>query len=99
MEGKRRMTRPKKESRIKKLLEMPREITTNEPKITIVSFQEMLIENYKGVLEYENYYVRVNTYIGIMNINGFNLNLNQISSDDLIITGRITSIEIEEQEE
>lgn len=99
MERKRRMTSPKKESRIKKLLEMPREITTNEPKITIVSFQEMLIENYKGVLEYENYYVRVNTYIGIMNINGFNLNLNQISSDDLIITGRITSIEIEEQEE
>ena len=93
------MTSPKKESRIKKLLEMPREITTNESKITIVSFQEMLIENYKGVLEYENYYVRVNTYIGIMNINGFNLNLNQISSDDLIITGRITSIEIEEQEE
>lgn len=93
------MTSPKKESRIKKLLEMPREITTNEPKITIVSFQEMLIENYKGVLEYENYYVRVNTYIGIMNINGFNLNLNQISSDDLIITGRITGIEIEEQEE
>ena len=93
------MTSPKKESRINKLLEMPREITTNEPKITIVSFQEMLIENYKGVLEYENYYVRVNTYIGIMNINGFNLNLNQISSDDLIITGRITGIEIEEQEE
>lgn len=93
------MPKYKKESKIKSLLEMPRELTTNEPKITIVSFNEMLIENYKGVLEYEDYFARVNTHMGIININGFGLNLNQISSDDIIITGKITSIEIEEQEE
>ena len=93
------MQKNKRESRIRKLLEMPRELTTNDPKITIVSFNEMLIENYKGVLEYEEYLVRVNTYMGVVNINGFNLNLNQISSEDIMITGKISSIEIEEQEE
>ena len=93
------MPKNKKENRIRNLLEMPRELVTKEPKITIISFKEMLIENYKGVLEYEDYFVRVNTYIGIININGFNLKLNQISSDDIIITGKISSIEIEELEE
>ena len=94
-----KLPKHKMENKIRNLLEIPRELTTNEPKITIVSFNEMLIENYKGVLEYEDYFARVNTYMGIININGFNLNLNQISSDDIIITGKITSIEIEEQEE
>ena len=94
-----KLPKHKMENKIRNLLEIPRELTTNEPKITIVSFNEMLIENYKGVLEYEDYFARVNTYMGIININGFNLNLNQISSDDIIITGEITSIEIEEQEE
>ena len=92
------MFKSKKEKETKRILEIPRELTSNEPKITIVSFNEMLIENYKGVLEYEEYFARINSCMGIINVNGFNLNLNQISSDDIIITGKITSIEIEEQE-
>lgn len=91
------MFKNKKETRIHNFLEIPRELTTEDPKITIVGFNEMLIENYKGVLEYEDYFVRINTHIGILDINGFNLNLNQISSDDIIITGKIASIQIEEQ--
>ena len=75
---------------------MPKEIISNIPKITIVGSNEMLIENYKGILEYEEFFVRVNTYIGIINVNGLNLNLNQITEDDMIITGKIDSIDIEE---
>ena len=91
------MFKPKKESKLKDILEMPREITSNDPKITIIGFNEMLIENYKGIIEYEEYAIRISTYIGVLNINGFNLNLNQISPDDIMITGKIASIEIEEQ--
>ena len=85
-----------KKQKIKKFLEMPKEIISNIPKITIVGSNEMLIENYKGILEYEEFFVRVNTYIGIINVNGLNLNLNQITEDDIIITGKIDSIDIEE---
>ena len=85
-----------KKQKIKNFLEMPKEIISNVPKITIVGSNEMLIENYKGILEYEEFFVRVNTYIGIINVNGLNLNLNQITEDDIIITGKIDSIDIEE---
>lgn len=81
--------------RIDKWLEMPEEIVSNNPKITIIGFNEMLIENYKGILEYEEIYIRINTYIGIININGFNLNLEQISGDDILVTGKIDSITLE----
>ena len=87
--------RYKKENKFNKLLEMPKEIYCNEPKITVTGFNELLIENYKSVLEYEEFYVRINTYIGIININGFNLVLNEMSEDDLLITGKIDGIDFE----
>ena len=33
-------------SRLDKVLEMPKEISSNEPKITILGFNQMLIENH-----------------------------------------------------
>ena len=64
--------------------------------MTIVGFERVLIENYRGILEYQDYFVRVNTHIGILNINGFNLNLEEMTTDDLLITGKIESIDFEE---
>ena len=80
---------------INKMLEMPKEVYTNEPKITIIGFNEMIIENYKGILEYEEYYVKVNTYIGILNINGVNLKLEKMTEDELKIIGKIERTELE----
>lgn len=81
--------------KIDKILEMPKEICSEEPKITITGFEEMLIENYKGILEYEDYFVRINTHIGIININGFNLKLEKMTEDDIKIIGKIESTDIE----
>ena len=89
------MKRKQKENKLESLLELPKEITTNQPKITIIGVEEMLIENYKGILEYENFYIRLATYIGIININGFNLKLNQMKEDTILVTGKIDSIDLE----
>ena len=82
-------------NRLNEMLDMPKEVVSNVPKLTITGFQEMLVENYKGILEYEDFFVRVNTYIGIMNINGFNLILEHMNDENIIIKGKIESIEIE----
>ena len=57
----------------------------------------MVIENYKGILEYQDFYIRINTHIGIININGFDLDLNEMTSDDLLIKGKIESIDFEKK--
>ena len=85
-------------SRISKFLEIPREVVSNIPKITIVGFEEILIENFKGILEYEDFFVRVCTSIGIININGFNLKLNQMTDDDIEVTGKIENIDFEKND-
>ena len=81
--------------RFNDILEIPKEIYTNIPNFIITGFEDMIIENYKGILEYEDYYVRVNTYIGIENIHGTNLRLEKMTEDNIKIIGKIESIEIE----
>jgi len=86
-------------NRINRMLEIPKETYTNEPKIIITGFNELIIENYKGILEYEDYYIKLSTYIGSININGLNLNLDKMTEDCLKITGKIESLDIERQVE
>ena len=81
--------------RIEKILEMPEEIYSNTPKLTITGFNEMVLENYKGILEYEEFFASISTHIGIVNINGYNINLEKMTNDDIKITGKIESIELE----
>ena len=89
------MKKKKKFSKLDRLLERPQEIYTDIPKITITGFNEMIIENFKGILEYEEYFVRVNTSLGIVNINGFELKLENMTNDDIKVNGKVESIEIE----
>ena len=89
------MKKKKRLNRVDKILEFPKEVYSNEPKIIISGFDELIIENFKGILEYEEFFVRINTYIGIININGYNLNLTNMTNEDIKVTGKIESIEIE----
>ena len=81
--------------KIDKFLEIPKEVYSNIPKIVITGFDELIVENFKGILEYEEFFVRISTYIGIISINGYNLNLENMSDDDIKVTGKIESLDIE----
>ncbi len=82
-------------SKIDRILEMPQEVYSDVPKITITGFNEVIIENYKGILEYEDYYIRINTSLGIVNINGYELKLENMTNDDIKVTGKVESMDIE----
>ena len=82
-------------SKFDKLFDIPEELSSDIAKITILGFNRMLIENYKAILEYQEFFIRISCYIGIININGFNLQLNEMTNDDLLIEGNIDSIDFE----
>ena len=83
--------------KVSKFLEIPREVLSNISKITVTGFDEILIENFKGILEYEDFFVRISTTIGNININGFNLKLNQMTDDDILVSGKIENIDFEKR--
>ncbi len=85
----------RKYNKIDKILELPQEVYSNIPKMIITGFDEIIIENFKGILEYEEFFVRINTHIGIVNINGYNLHLENMTNDDIKVIGKIESIDIE----
>ena len=88
----------KEYNRVSKFLEIPREVMYDVPKITITGFDEVLIENFKGILEYEDFFARISTSIGNININGFNLKLNQMTDDDILVTGKIENVDLENKD-
>ncbi len=88
-----------KKKRLDKILEIPEEVYSNTPKITITGFNEIILENYKGILEYEEFFASISTYIGVVNINGYNINLEKMTNDDIKITGKIESVELERTED
>ncbi len=88
-----------KKIKLDKILEMPEEVCSNTPKVTITGFNEVILENYKGILEYEEFFASISTYIGVINIKGYNINLEKMTNDDIKITGKIESVEIERTED
>lgn len=89
------MKKDKKINRLDKILEFPKEVYSNEAKIIINGFEELIIENFKGILEYEEFFIRINTYTGIIDINGYNLNLENMTNDNIKVSGKIESVEFE----
>ena len=51
-----------------------------------------------GILEYEEFFVRIKTHIGNVIINGFNMKLNQLNSEDIMVKGIISNINFEKGE-
>lgn len=76
-----------------KILEIPREVMTDLPLISMTGNEELTIESYKGVIEYSEERIRINTAKGIVKIDGRSMFLRQITDDDIQIIGTIIKIE------
>ena len=87
--------KPKKYSKFDSILEIPREVASSDVKITLNGFDEILIENYKNILEYQDILIKVNTFQGTITIYGFGLKLENLTDEDIIVKGKIDTIELE----
>lgn len=76
-----------------KVLELPKEALMNYPLVTLTGKEEAMIENYKGIIEYSEEKVRLNTSVGILRIEGKNLLLKQVTSENILVLGIILKIE------
>ena len=75
------------------VLELPKDVVMNIPRMTMVGFKDLLLENFKGIIEYEAEVIRINTNAGIIKVTGTNLIIKEITSDDLLISGNIESLQ------
>jgi len=79
---------------ISEALEIPIEIIMDLPRLTMVGKDEATILNHKGIIEYTQEVIRINTKSGIFKIIGHGLEIKTILSEEIIIVGIIEKIEI-----
>ena len=85
----------KKYTKLDSLLEIPREVVSTDVKLTVNGFDEILIANYKNILEYQDVLIKLNTFEGSITIYGFDLKLEQLTDEDIKVKGKIDTIEFE----
>ncbi|MFZ5965917.1 MAG: sporulation protein YqfC [Bacillota bacterium] len=81
---------------ISELLELPKDIMLDLPRVTMVGNLQMFIENHKGIVEYSRTKIRLNTKNGIMRIIGKELLIKSIITEEIVICGKIENIEFVE---
>jgi len=74
------------------LLALPKEITLDMPLVMATGRGEVNVENYKNLLQFTDKHVRLGTKEGVMTIEGERLSLKQITTENILIGGRITGI-------
>ena len=74
-------------------LEISEEIILDLPLITLIGREKLIVENYKGIIEYGDKTVRINTGAGILKIEGDKLLLKNITSESINVTGVISRFE------
>lgn len=72
---------------------LPADILAGAPIITATGRNELLIENYKGIIEYNGNIIKVQTKLCRIVIEGTNLNIIYFTNDEMRINGIIHSIQ------
>ncbi len=79
--------------KVTEILELPKEIVLNMPKLTMLGNGDLIVENYKGILEYDEGVIRLNTTSGIIKVKGTNIYIKEITLESIMIFGDIQSLE------
>lgn len=83
-------------SSISEILELPKDIVLDLPKITMIGNLQIYIENHKGIIEYTKERIRINTHMGILRITGKNMYIRTIVTEEVIVVGEIETFEFQE---
>ncbi len=79
--------------KLARIFEIPGDVVGNRPRVTAIGRGEVLIENFKGIMDFQDGMIRINTNNGVIKITGSALNIREITSEEMIIGGKISNID------
>ncbi len=83
----------KRAQRVADMLELPIDFICDIPRIELLGKNEIWIENTRGILDYNETCVKINTTVGIFKIEGDDLLIEAISDESVTIKGTIIRME------
>jgi sporulation protein YqfC len=79
--------------RVSEFLEIPKDIALDLPRVTLQGNTRLVLENHKGITEYAQGRIRVQTPGGELMIAGSGLIIRAISRDQIVVDGRFRALE------
>lgn len=76
-------------------LELPKDLMLGASVLTVTGRREALISNYKGILEYRDSFIKVQTKNCRIQISGAHLAIDYYTSEEMKISGYIETIQYE----
>jgi sporulation protein YqfC len=86
-------------AKIADLLELPSDVLLDLPRLVLMGNQRLFLENHRGIIEYTNEVVRIDTPVGEVKATGKNLNLLLITKEEIMLEGELSKLEWVEREE
>lgn len=80
------------QQQVASILDIPRDLIMDLPKLTVVGDLQISIENHRGIVVYTSEQVRINTTIGELEVTGNDLTLRNILPDEIMLEGKIRSV-------
>lgn len=80
-------------NKLSELSELPKDVVLGIPMLTMIGQMELIVENYRGIIEYTDILVRIHTKDGQIRVVGENLKVDYYTNDEMKITGHITAVE------
>ena len=77
-------------------MDLPKDVIQNASVNTIIGRKDLCIENYRGIIEYTDTLIRVQTRAGQIRIQGKRLRIQYYTNDEMKVTGAISSLEFTE---
>ena len=82
----------KKAEHIAELLDMPLDVMCDLPRTEIIGRSKVYIENFRGILDYNESCIKINTSAGILKIDGDELIIESITDEGVWVKGIIAVV-------
>lgn len=80
-------------NKLSELSGLPKDVVMGIPMLTMMGHMELNIENYRGITEYTEQLVRIQTKDGQIKVTGNHLRVEYYTNDEMKVTGYIATIE------
>ena len=79
--------------RVEQVLELPEGSLSGAARVELSGNRRAVVEGCRGILEYEEGVIRLNTTSGIVRFMGRDLTMNCLTEDSAVVSGTILSVE------
>lgn len=80
-------------NRVSDAVNIPKDVILGVPLVRVVGQEDFYIENYRGILEYTDTLIRVQTKIGQIHLLGKSLEIIYYTNDEMKVSGHIDKLE------